>query len=207
MSHKSWWMGLVGTALVLIGVWGAWIPHRAAALVLSSWDLAEFIKFVPGAVAVRELFYFPVWCNGLVLGVLAGQGNQASGVRWQVRLVLVIVALALMVAIWPPYPHLLNGYQSSEFRWQFFLGISGVVAVLMGLSSGRWPTRVVGGLLLVLALVGAIPALWQFLKVRGAIAAVYDASLGWGWGLGIFLAGWGLVGAIGGRLLVRKGEE
>ena len=64
MSSGNWRAGLTGVAFALVGVWAPWIPHRAAALVLSGWDLAEFVKFVPGASATRELFYLPVWCAG-----------------------------------------------------------------------------------------------------------------------------------------------
>ena len=113
-----------------------------------------------------------------------------------------------MAAIMPPYPHVFNGYQLAEFRWRFFLGISGALLVL-GLpfffrvsgSIADAPNRTSGGLLLVLALVGAIPALGQFLKVRGAIEAVYGAQLGWGWGLGVFLASWLLEGVTAVRLI------
>lgn len=193
-----WGVGLAGVALALVGVWGAWVPHRAAALVLSCWDLAEFVKFVPGAAVPRDLFYLPLWCAAIALGVIANQ--HAGSKRWAGSL----LALGLVLYILPPYPHTLNGYRSAEFRWQFVLGIGGALMVLLSLSSGRWPARVVGGALVALALAGTIPALWQFLQVRGEIKAVYGAGLGWGWGLGALLAGWGLVGATGGWLLVKS---
>jgi hypothetical protein len=210
MSRRVWWVGLLGTGLALVGVWGAWVPHRAAALVLSGWDLAEFVKFVPGTSATRELFYLPVWCAALALGVVAsgewrvarGEGRGARG-GWRVG--LTAVALGLMVAVLPPYPDLLQGYGSAEFRWRFILGVGGgVVVLLLSLSSRRWPGRLTGALLVALALAGALPALWQFLKVRGAIQAIYGASLGWGWGLGAFVIGWGLVAASGGWLLLNR---
>jgi hypothetical protein len=212
MSRRGWWMGLLGTGLALVGVWGAWVPHRAAALVLSGWDLAEYLKFVPGASATRELFYLPVWCAAVALGIAANlripESPNPRIPKFSLRRTgLVAIALALMVAILPPYPDVLKGYQSAEFRWQFILGVGGALVVLASLFSGRLPARVVGGLLVALALVGAIPALWQFLRVRGAIEAVYGASLGWGWGLGPFLVGWGLVGVVGGRALVRQGQK
>jgi hypothetical protein len=208
MNRRDRWVGLTGAALALVGVWGAWVPHRAAALVLSCWDLAEFVKFVPGASATRELFYLPAWCVAVALGVMTNQEIGKSA-NWQIgklasRVGLGVVALGLMMAILPPYPDLLRGYQSAEFRWQFVLGVGGLLVVLASPLSGRWPSRLAGGLLVALALVGAVPALWQFLKVRGAIEAVYDVRLGWGWGLGLFLAGWGLVGATGGLLLVGR---
>jgi hypothetical protein len=175
-------------------------------LVLSGWDLAEFVKFLPGTSTIRELFYLPVWSAGVVMAVLAFQ--PSSGLLK--RLVLIAFALALFLAILPPYPHLLNGYRSAEFQWRFFLGIGGLLSVPGLLFASRRlaaPSpvldRAVGGLLLTLALVGAIPALWQFLNARGAIEALYGTQPGWGWGLGAFLVGWVLIGTSGARTLVR----
>lgn len=204
MGRCTWWMALLGVGLVLIGVWGAWVPHRAAALVLSGWDLAEYVKFLPGTSTVRELFYLPVWCAGLVLAVLAVQPT----IGLVTRAALIAVALGLMLAILPPYPHLLNGYQSAEFRWRFILGTCGVLLVLGFLPASRWlqsdasfTNGLAGRLLLLLALVGVFPALWQYLDIRGVIETVYGARLGWSWGVLVFVGGWVLVGGAGGRAL------
>jgi hypothetical protein len=228
---------LLGAALALIGVWGAWVPHRAAGLVLSGWDLAEFIKFLPGVSATRELFYLPVWSASIALAVLAthspnAQKNQPT-LPSAIQVGLMLTALGLMVALLPPYPDLLTGYQSAEFRWRFILGLSGILLVLfiwlftspllpavvrqrLGRQQASTPsqrsrrcgaTRPAGGLLVVLALVGAIPSLWQFLTLRSTIAAVYQDHLGWGWGLGLFLVGWGLVGLTGGWLMIARSQR
>ncbi len=207
MSQRAWWLGVIGIGLALIGVWGAWVPHRAAALVLSSWDLAEFVKFVPGSTATRELFYLPAWCAGIALAVIAAQLAYTAAGSSAMRIGFMAIALALMITILPPYPHVMNGYQSAEYRWRFVLGISGALAVLSSLFIRRLPAPVVGGLLTTLALAGSVPALWQFLKVRGAIEAVYGSNLGWGWGLAVFLAGWGLVGLTGGWSLIMQSKS
>jgi hypothetical protein len=217
MRRQDVWLGLLGIGLTLVGVWGTWVPHRTAALVLSGWDLAEYVKFLPGVAATRELFYLPVWCAGIALSLISSQGNHQPTnqqtnkpthppISLIPRIILIVIALALMVAILPPYPHTLTGYRSGEFRWRFILGVSGSLAVLVSGFSTRWPRRVVGALPVVLALVGAVPALWQFLEVRDAIERVYGASLGWGWGLGLFLIGWGLVSATGVRRSIAAGR-
>jgi hypothetical protein len=225
MSRRDWWTALIGVSLVVIGFWEAWVPHRAAALVLSGWDLTEFVKFLPRISATRELFYLPVWCAALVLALIASQStnrpSDGQQISWVWRLLMYLAALGLMFAILPPYPHTLIGFQSAEFRWRTILGVVGLVVVsgmlLVSLiqsskasadtpadSSGskrNQPSRTLGGLLLVLALVGALPALWQFLKIRSTIGTVYSTQLSWGWGLGFFFLGWVLVGASGVRLL------
>ncbi len=207
MSRRGWWIGIGGLSLGLVGVWGAWVPHRAVALVLSGWDLAEFVKFLPGVAVVRECFYLPVWCAAVALSLMARQATDGARGRRRRRVVcrvmIGLVALALAVAILPPFPHVLDGYRSAEFRWRFILGLVGCGWVLVNLVGRRWPVRAVGGALVGLALVGTIPALWQFLQVRGPIAAIYGTSLGWGWGIGALLLGWGLVGWVGVRPLLR----
>jgi hypothetical protein len=219
VKREGIWWGLLGIGLALVGVWGTWVPHRAAALVLSGWDLAEFVKFLPGVAATRELFYLPVWCAGIALTLISSQ-RRPKPTRQQTdppisrqtnvgarRVIPVLIALALMVAILPPYPHTLTGYRTGEFRWRFLLGVSGSLAVIVSGFSSRWPGRVVGALLVLLALAGAAPALWQFLEVREAIEGVYGASLGWGWGLGLFLMGWGLVSVTGARWFIGPAND
>jgi len=249
MSWTSWRVALVGAALALIGVWVAWVPHRAAGLVLSGWDLAEYVKFLPGVSAIRELFYLPVWSASITLAILAAHLRTAqakesttvlnppqedqSTLPSAIQAGLMLTALGLMVALLPPYPDLLTGYQSAEFRWRFILGLSGILLVLLiwlltspllpavarqrlGLQQaavatqrarGRRSTRLVGGLLVALTLVGAVPSLWHFLTLRTTIAAVYHDTLGWGWGLGLFLIGWSLVGGAGIWLLIARSQR
>jgi len=210
VSKPARWIGLLGVALALAGVWGAWVPHRAAALVLSGWDLAETLKFVPGASVPRDLFYLPAWCGAVALALLTnpnkGRTDQKSNKPTNtliLRLMWVCVALVLMVSILPPYPHTLTGFRSAEYRWRFIMGGGGVLLVLLALTASRWPARWVGGVLLGLALLGAVPAVWQFVQVRNELAAVYGGPIGWGWGLAVFLPGWVLVGVAGGWLFIK----
>lgn len=205
MDRRGRWAALAGLFLALAGLWGPWVPHRAAGLVLSGWDLAEFVKFLPGTTMAREVFYVPVWCVGIALALIAAQ----HGTSTIARLLLTALALALMLALLPPYPHMWSGYQSPEFRWRFVLGVSGVLLVL-GLVLLSWllkdsvekRARLTGALLLGLALPGAVPALRQFLRARGTIEALYGAKLDWGWGLAAFLIGWMAIGVVGARALL-----
>jgi hypothetical protein len=197
VNERAGWLAGVGIALAVIGVWGAWVPHRAAGLVLSGWDLAEYVKFLPGNPAIRELFYLPVCCAGVALSLWAN--HRAA--RLAPRIGLTGAAVALVSTVLPPYPHVFDGFRIAEFRWQFILSASAVLLILAGWFSARWPARVSAGLLLAGALVGAFPALWQFLNIRDDIASLYGSGLGWGWGLVLFLTGWALVGLIGIRRL------
>lgn len=206
MGRWSRRAALAGLLLALVGVWGAWVPHRAAALVLAGWDLAEFVKFLPRSLAMREVFYLPVWCIGIALALIAAQPRTKA----ILRVPLIALALALILALLPPYPYIWNGYQYTEFRWRFLLGVSGLLLVVGSLFSPRllkddghgW-VLLTGALLAGLSLLGAVPALRQFLQVRDTIEALYGAPLGWGWGLATFISGWIVVGAVGARTLVQ----
>jgi hypothetical protein len=199
-------LGLVGALLALVGLWGSWVPHRAAALSLSGWDLAEFVRFVPGAMIPHELFFLPACCAGIALVLANGQICKSANLSICpfVHLPICLFALALMLAILPPYPDLFQGYRLAMWRWRYVMGVGGALLALLSAFSGRWPARLVGGLLLALALAGSLPALWQFLQVRNELEAAYGAGLGWGWGLPVFLIGWGLVGISGGRSLFSR---
>jgi hypothetical protein len=201
-------LGLAGAFLALVGLWTSWVPHRAAALSLSGWDLAEFIRFVPGAMIPHELFFLPACCAGITLALIAAnfpiRSTRLTTKSLLSHFPIFLVALALMLAILPPYPDLFQGYRLAMWRWRYVMGAGGALLVLLSAFSGRWPARLVGGLLLALALAGSLPALWQFLQVRNELEAVYGSGLGWGWGLGVFLLGWGLVGISGGRSLFSR---
>jgi hypothetical protein len=206
MGRWSRRAALAGLLLALVGVWGAWVPHAAAALVLSGWDLAEFVKFLPGTPVTHEVFYLPVWCVGIALALIVAQPHTKAILRVPV----IALALALMLALLPPYPHIWSGYQHAEFRWRFVLGVSGLLLVTGSVllpqllkDNGRNWALLTGTLLTGLALLGAVPALRQFLQVRGNIEALYGAALGWGWGLVTFLSGWIVVGAVGARVLLQ----
>ena len=68
--------------MALVGAFGPWVSHRAAALVLTGQDMAEFVKFLPdvrsGELRVtRELFYLP-FLAGAALYVVAFFLSAAS---------------------------------------------------------------------------------------------------------------------------------
>ncbi len=160
MSRRWWGLGAMGVGLALVGAWGAWVPHRAAALVLSGWDLGEYLKLVPGAAVPYDLFYLPVWCGGVALALLSGGLTGRRAARWA----WVAVALALMAAILPPYLNGLRGYLEAEWRGRLALSVSGLVLVGLG-GCRRWPNRLVGGALAGLTLAGALPARWGAVRV------------------------------------------
>lgn len=203
-GSKPWF--LIGVALVLIGYWGPWVNHKAAALVLSALDMAEFVKFLPEVRAgtefmIRELFYLPLLAAALCLALIGG--NKHLRYPMWARTIMVIIAIMLAIIVLPPYPFILQALSSDEFRWQFLAGV-GCLAIIPGcLLYRRLSRAVVAGLLMALSLAGAIPPLWQFLSIRDALDRVYGQPIHIGWGLWLTAVGFLVIAGSGAGMLVR----
>lgn len=210
MNRWLWRGALGGALLALVGVWGAWVSHEDAGLVLSGWDLTEWVKFLPEVRAgtesiTRELFYLPVWCLGLVFALLGNRPVEGRATHSR-RLASMALGLALTLLILPPYPFVKTAFKSNEFGGQFYLGLSGAFLVSLSPLTGRLSGRATGVGLIALALLGGGPALGQFGLVRPKIQALYGSTLGWGWGLFALIAGLGGVLAVGVCLVVGRRE-
>jgi hypothetical protein len=181
---------LLGLALAVIGYFGPWIAHKTAALTVTGFELAEFAKFFPqvqsGALPVtRVLFLTPPVASALLLGLLA---HHAAS-RPVTRLLATGLAALLALAALPPYPYLLD----SQYRGHLALAIGGLLLVLLTPLARRLPRRALGVLAALLALTGAVPALWQFARLRPLVVALYGTPLATGWGTIICAVGFGLL--------------
>jgi hypothetical protein len=189
---------LCGLVLAVVGYFGPWVPHETAALTVTGFELAEFAKFFPqvqgGVVPVaRVLFLTPVIAAAILLGLWVNR----RGIRLALRLVGVGCAVVLALAALPPYQYLLD----PSYRAQLVLTVGGVGFVLPTLLACRLPQRGRGILTALLALAGAVPALWQFVLLHPLIIALYGGVVGLGWGLIVCTAGFALV--LGGEILGR----
>jgi len=194
---------LFGLTLVVVGYLGPWAPHKTAALTVTGLELAEFAKFFPqvqgGTVPVnRVLFYLPFVAASILL-VLFTSRSTVRPVRW---IVPPVVAALLLVALLP-YP-IVDGVRHAlttcsafvvdpQYTGHLALIIVGIILTLLTPLTGRLPPRARSVLVALLALVGAIPALWQFVLLRPLVVALYDIPIGLGWGLIACVAGFGLL--------------
>ena len=194
---------LVGLVLVVVGYFGPWVPHRTAALTVTGFELAEFAKFFPqvqgGVVPVtRVLFYFPLVVASVLLNLFVGR-STVRFVPWVVALctaALLLVALLPFSVVESARHSLATGAAFAvdlSYARQLALVVVGIVLTLLVPLVGRLPRRVQSVLIILLALVGAVPALWQFVILRPLVAALYDESLGLGWGLIACEVGFGLL--------------
>jgi hypothetical protein len=179
------WILPIAVVVGAAGYWGPWVAHRDAALVLMGQDLGEFVKFLPevrsGALMViRQFFYLPPFATCLALALLASHRVWNYSRVWRAVFLLAIfpVSLALLPPVVSP-PVLM----SPEFRLQ----VIGVLACWALLPAAwllsRLPGRLQNAALACVGLLGAGPALWQFVRILPATARVYGGSPAIGWGL------------------------
>mgnify|MGYP000657409248 CR=1 FL=1 len=186
---------LLALLLALAGYFGPWVAHKAAALVLTGQDLAEFVKFLPqvrsGELRVmRELFYLPLVAGALGLACVAANRrlHYSCWLRWLLSLLAVPVALSMLPPAWTPQLML-----TPEFRLQAAaIAICLVIVVLHPLLR-RLPPALLEVITTLLALAAAVVPVWQFLRVRAAIDAVYGRPVTLGWGLWLMPLGFSAV--------------
>ena len=213
VSHWLVWLGLV---LGVVGYFGPWVGHKTAALTVTGFEMAEFAKFFPqvqgGTLQLtRALFYLPLVTAAILLALAVGRSN-VRGARWIVPLcvaVLLLVALlpysavdGLRQAIAAGVPFVLD----PQYARQTVLVAAGVLLVLLAPLACRIATRAWGIVVALLALAGAVPALFQFARLRPLVVALYDRPLGLGWGLVACVAGFVLILAAGILAAVRPGR-
>ena len=191
---------LSGLLCALVGFLGPWIPHKAAALAVTGFELSEFAKFFPqvqsGAVPVRrELFLVPLVAMAVELGLFV----HASARRAAIRVIGTVVGVALTLAVLPPYQFL----RDASYRGRLVLALAGVAAVLVCVLASWLPRRAVGVLVGALALVGGALALWQYALLHPLFVALYDAPVGVGWGAVVCAVGFVLMVVVGGLRVAR----
>jgi len=187
---KNLWLHLLGLVLIVLGHFGPWVPHQTVALTVTGYELSELAKFFPqvqgGAVPVtRALFLTPLIAAAVSIGLL---GNRPDG-RIRKRLFAVGLAGLLVLFALPP----LNYVLEPTYRPQLVLVVVGGLLILLTLPTHRLSPRIRGGMIALLALAGAVPALWQFALLRPLIADLYNTSLGLGWGVIACLVGFALL--------------
>jgi hypothetical protein len=189
---------LIGVALAILGFYGPWVTSQVAALTYNALDLTEFSKFIVRAhlgEITREAFLVPIIAAALALAVWA---SQPARLARALRYALAFAAAALSLVPLPPYPYLLKAYSSAEDRGSFWLSVAGLVGIVLlcvfgRRIAGRWRSLT----LFLLALIGALPAAWEFFaRALPAISTVHGSPALPAWGFWTTLIGFALV-AIG----------
>jgi hypothetical protein len=196
---------LIGVTLAILGFYGPWVTtsRNVAALTYNALDLTEFSKFIVrahGSTNTREMFLVPLVAAALALALWASQPNHPSRV---LRYTLTLAAAVFTLVPLPPYlPGMsplsflsLVAYRSAEDRGSFWLSVAGLLGVVLIFVWGR---RVVGRwrsiAYVALALIGAVPAAWEFFtRALPAISTVYGSPASPAWGFFAAMIGFALV--------------
>jgi hypothetical protein len=186
---------ILGLALAIAGYFGPWVDHRTAALVLTGQDMGEFVKFLPEvragtAPVIREFFYLPPFAAALCLILLMASKQLAYPLA--VRAVMLLAVLALAWAMLPPVwtPQLLV---TAEFRQQTVAIAFCLLLLIIHPMLRRLSPRRVAVTMIVLALLGTVPPLWQFFAIREAVNRAYGWPVQIGWGLWVTALGFVIV--------------
>ena len=171
---------LLCLALAVSGYFGPWIDHKTAALTRTGFELSEFAKLFPqvqsGEVGIIRAFLFtPPIAGGLALSALIYRHKRGNLVRVAGTIFGILLALTAI----PPYEYL----GDPQYRGQLVLAAGGLLLVLLSPLTRWLSARAHNGVTVVLAVVGAVPALWQFSLLRPIVAAVYNKPIQLGWGL------------------------
>jgi hypothetical protein len=179
----DWLLWGLGLVLVVVGYFGSWIPHRAAALTVTGSELSWFSKSF--GLPSRELFVVPMIAAAILFGLAAQRFVTRPIARVGVTAAAVLLALFSL----PIYDSIF----SPEYRGQLTLTVAGIILVLLTLLVPLLPRRMWGALIILLALVGVLPALWLFSAFHPRVVALYNDSLGAGWGLVVCVVGFALL--------------
>ncbi len=176
--------------VALVGYFGPWISHQAAALAWNAYDLFNLARLLPpvetGQLAVNvQALRLPL----IGLAVLAPM-LLARAPAWQ-RWTAAVFGGLLALSTLPPYPQILEAWRTPGWRVLFWwsvgavggIGLSALVAPRLG-ALRSW--LMVAGV----ALTG-IPAFVTYERLRPTIRALYAAPVRAGWGY--WLCGLGLL--------------
>ena len=195
----------VGVALAILGFYGPWVTssRNVAALTYNALDLAEFSKFIVRArlgIITREMFLIPLVAAALALALWANRPDQlARALRYALTLAAAILALIPLPPYLPgtpPFSFLsLVAYRSAEDRGAFWLSVAGLLGVAL---IAMWGRRIAGRwrsiAFVALALIGAVPAAWEFsARALPAISTVYGSPAFPAWGFFTAMIGFTLV--------------
>lgn len=168
--------------LACAGYFGSWVPHRAAGLVITGVDLAEYVKFLPpvmaGQVPVqREAFYLPLISASLIATMIASRRRLPLWLRLLLGAAAIPLALALLPPAWSP-----GTLRLPEFRLQVVALLACLAAIPLTVLLRYLPDRVVLLAMALLALAAVLWSTWSFNQVLPAIRDVYRTPIAPGWG-------------------------
>lgn len=189
-------LALAALGLAWLGIWGAWIPHKTAGLTQNADVLAYWSGVLPevrsGPLALMpDLLRLGIALASVALSVSAG-AIRSPWLRWAVRLVALLPGLILL----PPYPFVLDLWNSPEYGRRFIIAMVLWLGVPASGLMDLLPGAVRRALVIVLAAGGAALGGWAFVALSAPFAARYAQAIPPGWGVVAFVAGLALASLV-----------
>ncbi len=176
----------VGSVLIVVGFFGPWVAHETAALTVTGYELSEFAKFFPevrsGVVPVRRaLFVSPLLAGLVSLALVINRSDRGLPLRLGITALTALLGLVVL----PPLQAILE----PQYRLQLIVVAGGILPALITPLARQVSERVQGALTLLVALAGAVPALWQVILLRPLVGALYASTIWPGWGFVVCMVG------------------
>ncbi len=177
-----WMPVLLLWLLAWAGYFGPWVPHRAAGLVITGVDLAEYVKFLPPVMAgqvpiQRETFYLPLISASLIATLIASRRSLPLWLRLLAGAAAIPLALAMLPPAWTP-----GTLRLPEFRLQILALLACLAAIPLTVLLRYLPNRAVLLVIALLTLAAVLWPAWSLNQVLPAIRDIYRAPLAPGWG-------------------------
>ena len=168
----------LGLALLWLGYFLPWVPHRAAALSMGAYDLSDWVTLLPqvqaGSLPVGRRHFLALLA--LAVALTAGHASPGGARRW----LLLLSGLGALMLL-PAYPSIV--WYRTDGAVQAQLGLL-AATLLAGAAFLRWPHwRWLGLVQGVAAAVLGARALGGFLLIRPVVGELYGAMppIGPGW--------------------------
>lgn len=185
------WLLPAACLITLAGVFGPWVAHPVAGLVITGLDLGEYVKFLPavqdGEVWLwRPGFYAPLVCVSAACSLAAYRRDlgYAPWLRGPLLLLALVSALNLLPPAWTPQRLL-----EAEFRWQ----TGALVLLLAALSLSPFlallPRTLAAVAVSLAALAALVFPIQGFLTILPAVGALMARPITPAWGMWCTVAG------------------
>lgn len=196
-SSGRYWILLVIVGVGgLVGYFGPWVSHRAAGLIITGLDLAEYVKFIPKTTPMRrEIFYLPLIAASLIASMIASRRFLPAWLRMWCGLSAIPLALAMLPPAWT-----IEKLQSPMFRLQSAIILFCLVMIPLYRCIGALPNRFILSSTTLLAISAAILPAWKFWCTRPVIQELYRQPIPVGWGLWATMIGFLGIAALAHKL-------
>jgi hypothetical protein len=186
---------LAAWLLALIGYFGPWVGHKAAALAWNAYDLSYILRFLPQIESLAldvnlQALRLPLVGLAVLLPLLFADARP--GWRWGATIVGALLTLGAL----PPYPHVLTAWNTPGWRVPFWWAIGGFAGAFLGGGLGPHLGALRPWLIVGWTAVTGIPAFVTFYRLLPALRELYDAPVPPGWGMGICAAGLLTIGVV-----------